>query len=122
MSNFFRASLFITLAGIVPPLVAQNSAEITGAVIDSTGAAIAGATVTVKALSTGQTRRVVTNETGAYSAPFLVPGVYDVSAEPLSHRTLPTPTSSRLSNSGAVGRLVRGTSGRARSCASSRLW
>jgi hypothetical protein len=81
MSNFFRATLFIALAGTLPPLGAQNSGEITGAVTDSTGAAIAGATVTVKALATGQTRRVVTNETGAYSAPFLVPGLYDVSAE-----------------------------------------
>jgi hypothetical protein len=81
MPNFFRATVFITLAGLLPQLAAQNSGEITGAVTDSTGAAIAGATVTVKALATGQTRRVVTNETGAYSAPFLVPGLYDVSAE-----------------------------------------
>jgi len=81
MSNLFRAGLIITLGAVVAPLGAQNSAEITGAVTDSTGAAITGATVTVTALATRQTRRVVTNETGAYSAPFLVPGLYDVSAE-----------------------------------------
>src|SRR5260370_37639110 len=77
MSNLFRAGLIITLGAVVAPLGAQNSAEITGAVTDSTGAAITRATVTVTALATRQTRRVVTNYTCAHPAPFLVPCLQD---------------------------------------------
>ena len=81
MPTPLRTTLFI-LAGVAAlPLAAQNFGEITGAVSDPTGAVIARSVVTVTHTGTNQVRRVATNETGNYSVPFLVPGLYDVRAE-----------------------------------------
>src|SRR5262245_57512628 len=73
--------LLIVTALAAVPLLAQNFGEITGTVSDPTGAVISGAAVTVISAATNQVRRVVTNDTGAYSAPFLVPGQYEVRVE-----------------------------------------
>ncbi|MBK6799113.1 MAG: carboxypeptidase regulatory-like domain-containing protein [Acidobacteria bacterium] len=63
-----------------------NAQEITGSFVgsvkDSTGAAIAGATVTITdAAKKAVVRLVTTNEEGLFSAPLLQPGVYDISVE-----------------------------------------
>src|SRR6266566_6344398 len=71
----------ILLIALVPPLSAQNCAEVTGAVFDATGAVMAGAAVTAISAATNQVRRATTNETGNYSLPYLVPGTYDVRVE-----------------------------------------
>jgi hypothetical protein len=52
-----------------------------GTVTDSSGAAIAGATVTVKNTATGLTRTVTTSDDGSYSAPELPIGTYTVTVE-----------------------------------------
>ena len=54
---------------------------ILGTVSDSSGAAVPGATVTIKNLDTGLTRTVVTQEDGSYSAPELPLGSYSVTVE-----------------------------------------
>jgi len=71
----------LLLAGA--PLVAQQSTTTTGGlngvVVDSTGAVVAGATVT---LSGPQGKRVITTDgSGHYSESGLVPGFYDVTVE-----------------------------------------
>ena len=76
-----RGTLFVILVSAASPLLAQNFGEITGTVADASGAIVAGASVTLTSTSTNQVRRAVTNETGTYSAPFLVPGVYDIRVE-----------------------------------------
>src|SRR6266853_905034 len=81
MSKPITAALFILLAAAAPQLFAQNFGEITGTVADSSGAVIAGAAVSVTNTATNQVRRTTTNDTGAYSAPFLVPGTYDIRVE-----------------------------------------
>jgi outer membrane receptor protein involved in Fe transport len=48
---------------------------------DSTGAVVAGATVNITHVQTGQTRQGRTNEEGSFRAPFLPIGGYTVSAE-----------------------------------------
>src|SRR5260370_2933633 len=73
--------ILILLIALALPLSAQNFAEVTGAVFDATGAVMAGAEVTAVSTSTNQVRRATTNETGNYSLPYLVPGVYDVRVE-----------------------------------------
>jgi len=65
----------------VLPLQAQNYGEMTGTVTDPTGAVINGANVTATNTATGLARSVVTNSSGSYSLPFLVPGVYNIQAE-----------------------------------------
>src|SRR5580692_360085 len=64
------------------PVFAQgNAGRILGSVTDQTGAAVAGATVTVTDLQRGITRTLTTDDAGQYSAPNLLPGTYKVRAE-----------------------------------------
>ncbi len=60
---------------------AQVNASMTGKVEDPSGAAVGGATVTVKNLETGSTRTVTTDETGNYRALSLPVGPQEVRAE-----------------------------------------
>ena len=60
---------------------AQTFAEVTGAVTDPSGAVVAGATITITNTATNQVRQVESNESGNYTVPFLVPGLYDLTAE-----------------------------------------
>ena len=59
---------------------AQNrtTAEIIGTLTDSSGAVLAGATVTVVNVQTKATFPVTTNQAGYYDVPFLPPGIYAI--------------------------------------------
>ena len=63
------------------PLLAQSLGTITGAVKDSTGAVVPGATVTVVNKGTNATRTTSSNEVGLYDFPALPPGLYTVMME-----------------------------------------
>src|SRR5690349_9981110 len=61
---------------------AQNfNASVRGCVQDTTQAYIPGVTVTATNTQTGVVSSVVTNESGAYNIPSLLPGTYKLSAE-----------------------------------------
>ncbi|MBM3765162.1 MAG: TonB-dependent receptor [Acidobacteria bacterium] len=62
-------------------IFAQTYGEITGNVNDSSGAAIAGAEVTITNLATNQIRQIKTSDSGVYTVPFLVPGRYKLEAK-----------------------------------------
>ena len=70
------------LLGAALPLAAQTSGvgNIAGTVTDSTGAALANASVTVINSGTGATRTFTTDAHGDYQATFLQPGAYEVIA------------------------------------------
>lgn len=70
------AVAWLALAG--PAAYAQFGSSLSGTVLDSSGAAIQGATVTLTSKATGQKRTVVTNGTGAYTFSELPPGDYQV--------------------------------------------
>ncbi|MGC2322942.1 MAG: carboxypeptidase regulatory-like domain-containing protein [Terriglobales bacterium] len=74
--------LSVALFGLVAvPLYAQVAgARIAGTITDSTDAVIVGAQVTIKNTANGFTRELVTNKSGFYSAPNLLPGPYAVTA------------------------------------------
>jgi outer membrane receptor protein involved in Fe transport len=59
----------------------QTTASIQGTVSDQSGAAVAGAKVTVKNTAMGIERTTQTNSTGAYEFPALPPGTYSVQVE-----------------------------------------
>ncbi|MGH9374962.1 MAG: carboxypeptidase regulatory-like domain-containing protein [Terriglobia bacterium] len=63
------------------PAIAQVSASISGTVADSSGAAVAGATVTVKNVETGMLRRTTTSKVGDYHVALLPVGGYEIIAE-----------------------------------------
>src|SRR5690348_6217630 len=83
-----RVGLCVRTIGVVlvvaallslPSLQAQSvNGTILGAVLDPSGATVAGATVTVTNTATGVARTVTTNAQGRYRVPELIVGTYDV--------------------------------------------
>ena len=84
MNKSFRTALVLTLFVcatflITLPALAQSVyGSIYGTVTDKTGAAVAGATVTVKDEAKGTVVTVTSNGSGDYSVPHLIPDVYDL--------------------------------------------
>ena len=80
-----RYFLLIAVALIIPTLLASESYAQTGSiygnVTDPSGAAVTGATVTVKSVQTNQTRTGTTNDEGIYTFSLLPVGSYNVSVE-----------------------------------------
>ncbi len=64
---------------LIAPASAQSVyGSIFGTVTDSTGAAVAGATITVKDEAKGTVVTATSNGAGDYSVPHLIPDVYDL--------------------------------------------
>jgi len=64
-----------------------QEATIVGTVSDPSGSVVPNVTITMTNTSTGQTRRLVSNEAGQYVAPGLDVGTYDVKAEASGFKT-----------------------------------
>src|SRR5215471_19224779 len=69
------------LAGNSDPAAAQVTASVSGRVEDTTGAAVTGATITIKNLETGATRTATSDETGSYRILSLAVGSQEARAE-----------------------------------------
>src|SRR5215472_4891878 len=65
--------------------------RILGTVVDQTGAAIRGATVTLLDTQRGTARVLTTDDSGAYVAPNLLPGIYRVRVEAKGFKTVERP-------------------------------
>lgn len=80
MVRFLQTITLIVLLSV--PVFSQGSqGTIQGAVFDSSGANIPGATVTITDVERGTTRVLVSDEAGQYAAAGLTPGNYRVRAE-----------------------------------------
>ena len=80
MKRSLAAILFLLLAPAA--LFCQEfRGTLSGAVTDPTGAVIAGATVTVTEVQTGVKVESVSDSTGKYTVPFLLPGDYQISVK-----------------------------------------
>ncbi len=86
--KFFLVLLVLLLGTTSTSAQVLDRGEITGTVLDETGAALPGVTVTVTHLETGLTRVVVTNESGRYRAPLLPVGSYRIEAALAGFATL----------------------------------
>ena len=80
---FLRWSILLACFCIA---VGTASAQVTtgtilGTITDSSGAAVPGAQVTVTEINKGTTKQLATDDTGSYTAPFLLPGHYSVTVE-----------------------------------------
>ena len=81
----FALIAFVALC-LVPAATSAQTVSVTtggvnGVVVDSTGGALPGATVTATSLETGFTRSAVTDSAGVYAITLLPPGKYRVDAE-----------------------------------------
>ena len=87
-----QVGLFAGTCLMCLPLIAQtNAGRVLGIVTDQTGAAIAGAAVTITDLERGTTRALFTDTNGAYVAPDLIPAVYRVRAEAKGFKSVERP-------------------------------
>ena len=76
------ALALVLLVGSVVPAFAQfDRGSISGTIKDEQGGVMPGVTVTVTNQQTRQTQTTVTDGTGFYTFPNLLPGRYDVLAE-----------------------------------------
>jgi Carboxypeptidase regulatory-like domain len=83
MRHLFFALAVVVVAALSPAALGQGetTSAILGQVTDGTGAAVAGATVTITAQDTGAKRIVKTDEAGRFNFPQLKPGTYTVRIE-----------------------------------------
>src|SRR6266852_4399686 len=86
LTRLFALGCILLLAS--QPMVGQTFGSIGGEARDSSGAVVAGATVTAVNVGTNASRTVVTNEAGAYSFPSLPPGVYTLKIEKTGFKTV----------------------------------
>ncbi len=76
------AFLLLVVFLLLPGVRAQvTTGTILGTVRDNTGATVGGAKVTITETGKGTSADHVTDDTGSFSVPFLVPGTYSVSVE-----------------------------------------
>src|SRR6516164_7012033 len=73
--------LAVVLASVPAFGQGGSTGRILGEVSDQTGGVISGATVYVTDTQRGTTRRLATDDAGAYNAPELLPGTYVVRAQ-----------------------------------------
>lgn len=74
--------IFLLMAlGFIPALAQEFRGTITGNVKDPQNAALPNATVEVARTETNEKTTVKTNDTGAFVAPFLMPGTYSVAVQ-----------------------------------------
>jgi hypothetical protein len=86
-STIWTAVALVALLGCAGLDAQGTTGSISGFVTDETGAALPGATVTVREADTDQKRVLVADAAGRYAAPQLAPGTYEVTVELQGFRT-----------------------------------
>src|SRR5260370_13280631 len=74
-------SICVALLLCLPAAAQENSATISGQVLDPSGAGIPGARVVARNAQTGIERATVSNDTANYTIPLLPIATYDITAE-----------------------------------------
>src|ERR1051326_4866028 len=87
MGRLFAAAFVLCLAFSNGVFAQTGNASVGGFVQDPTQAFIPGVTVTATNTQTGVVTSAVTNESGTYTIPSLLPGLYRLSAELPGFRT-----------------------------------
>jgi hypothetical protein len=82
MRNVTKAiALMVILLGASQALAQQGAAELRGRLLDNTGGALPGVTVTVRNQASGVYRQSTSTADGAYFMTGLIPGTYELTAE-----------------------------------------
>jgi outer membrane receptor protein involved in Fe transport len=79
--------LFASLPGARVTAAQVTGATLSGSVTDDSGAAVAGAKISIRNVASGVVREAATNADGFYTAPNLLPGSYEVSFEAQGFQT-----------------------------------
>jgi hypothetical protein len=78
----------LIFAACIPVAAQVASSEVSGAILDSTGAAVANAKVTATSLATNLAREAVSDSSGSYIITLLPPGDYTITVEASGFRKL----------------------------------
>src|SRR5438093_6537749 len=78
LGKFVTAIIALIALGTCLSFAQTSTATILGTVKDASGALVPGVSITVKHTESGLTRTVVSSEQGAYTAPLLPVGAYEV--------------------------------------------
>ncbi|MBA2354688.1 MAG: carboxypeptidase regulatory-like domain-containing protein, partial [Acidobacteria bacterium] len=81
------AAMGVMVCLAVPSVAQEFRATVTGRIADASELAVPGATVTITNTQTAEVTSVATSDDGAYSVPFLRPGVYTLRAELAGFKT-----------------------------------
>ncbi len=83
LCGMFRVTALIAMVAIMiaPAFSQEFRGTLSGSVTDPTGAQIPNARVTVTEVHTGTKTETVSDSTGQYTAPFLLPGDYDIAVQ-----------------------------------------
>jgi carboxypeptidase family protein len=84
----FCLAVFAVLALSFSAFAQVQNSQFSGTVLDPTGAAIAGAKITVTHTSTGESLFATTNSSGNYTVKEVPPGVYKISVEAVGFKTV----------------------------------
>src|SRR5258708_40359985 len=83
----FAGLVVLALIFSCPAQTSRVAGAIQGSVVDQTGSAVAGATVTLRNLGTDQTRTLSSNSEGSFRAGELPVGQYELRVESLGFDT-----------------------------------
>src|SRR5205809_4215643 len=78
VGKFATALVVLIALGTCLSIAQTSTATILGTVKDTSGALIPGVSITVEHTETGQTRTVISSETGDYNVPLLPVGAYEI--------------------------------------------
>ena len=78
----------LAFALVVPARAQTSSGEISGVVVDPSGSAVPGVTITLTSTATNAVREVVTNSAGLYVIPSILPGTYTLKAQNAGFRAI----------------------------------
>ncbi len=92
MKSIRVVGLICLLFGAAPVFSQTTTGRILGEVTDSSGAGLAGATVTVTDVQRATTRTVTADQSGNYAVPNLAPSVYSVRAEAKGFKRVERPS------------------------------
>src|SRR6266403_2846818 len=81
-------ALALALFSAAPTRAQVSGATLSGLITDENGGPVPDAAVTIKNVSTGVARELVSNADGFYSAPNLLPGSYEVKVAAKGFQTL----------------------------------
>jgi hypothetical protein len=82
-----RNHVLLPLALLSLSAWAQTRGTFSGTVTDESGAAVPNAKITAADTQKGTKPEAVSESSGAYAIPFLIPGIYDITAEALGIKT-----------------------------------
>src|ERR1700723_828613 len=88
VSSLVRVLVVVFSLLVTPLLLHAQTATVNGTALDSSGAAVSGATVTITNIQTGDVRTTVTSSTGFYSVSSLPPSVYNFSFSQTGFKTV----------------------------------